>query len=147
MFSNMADIHLESIIQQREDGQRVEDEMGTVEWRLDGRLHRLDDKPAHHSEDGMVMEWWVDGKRHRIGGPAVISQTSYQWWKNDMPHREDGPAIEDLNGAKEWLVDGKRHREDGPAIDGINEPEWWVNDVRLTYEQFSSISQLTKRAL
>jgi hypothetical protein len=41
---------------------------GCTEWRIDGKLHRLDG-PARMWPSG-AKEWWVNGDMHRIDGPA-----------------------------------------------------------------------------
>ena len=51
---------------------------GRIEWKVDGKLHRLDG-PAVEWSDGS-KEWWVNGLRHRLGGPAIDWIDGYQRW-------------------------------------------------------------------
>jgi hypothetical protein len=52
-------------------------------------------------------EWRLNGKLHRIDGPAMewISGTK-QWFINGKLHRTDGPAIELASGSNSWWVNG-----------------------------------------
>lgn len=59
---------------------------GTVEWRLDDRIHR---------EDGPAIEY-TDGTK--------------KWYWNGKLHRENGPAVEYPSGTKHWFLNGKCHR-------------------------------------
>lgn len=79
---------------------------GTREWRLDGKLHRIDG-PAIIRPDGNEG-WYFMGKLHREDGPAVIRPDGYKaWWLNGKIHREDGPAAEFSDGTKCWFLDGE----------------------------------------
>ena len=51
---------------------------GTQEWRVNGKLHRLDG-PAIICPDG-GQAWFVNGQRHRTDGPACIYADGYQAW-------------------------------------------------------------------
>ena len=79
---------------------------GRQEWRVDGRLHRLDG-PAVIDADG-YQAWYVDGQRHRLDGPAVIdADGSQQWYAKGRLHRLDGPAVVWPDGTVVWLVHGR----------------------------------------
>lgn len=65
---------------------------GTIEWRLNGKLHRIDE-PAVIGPNG-YQAWFFMGKFHREGGPALIYSNESEWWYQfGKLHREDGPAI------------------------------------------------------
>ena len=89
---------------------REVDELRTVSYYLDGKLHRENDKPAVERADG-TKEWWYNGRLHR---------------------ENDKPAIECADGSKYWFYRGKLHREnDNPAIveaDGTK--EWWLKLIK-----------------
>jgi hypothetical protein len=55
-----------------------------IEYRIDDKLHRDNDKPAREWSDGS-KEWWLNGELHR---------------------NNDKPAIEFLNGSKSWYQNG-----------------------------------------
>lgn len=79
---------------------------GSVEWYIDGELHRRDG-PAVVCSDGFKM-WYWHGKLHRNDGPAVVyPDGTRQWCQNGEVHREDGPAVECSDGALEWWLNGK----------------------------------------
>jgi hypothetical protein len=53
-----------------------------------------------------VKEWRLHGKLHRIDGPAVEWMNGNKtWFLHDKLHREDGPAIEYDGGEEWWLND------------------------------------------
>ena len=115
---------------------------GTVEYRLDGELHRMGG-PAQISGDlfgtgRRHRVWKRHGKLHREDGPAVINGWfgSYEYWLNGKKHRKDLPAVVDFSTSREyrlnraeWWLDGKRHRGDGPAIhkERGHMNEWWLD--------------------
>jgi len=84
--------------------------------------------------DTGTIEWRLNGELHREDGPAVTAPSGYKaWWLNGKIHREDGPAYIGTKGTKAWWLNGKRHRTDGPAIigyDGVK--EWHLNGVKVT---------------
>ena len=85
--------------------EKIEKEDGTIEWRLEGKLHR-EDGPAVVRQDG-VQQWWVNGERHREDGPAFIEEHEMkQWWVQGLLHREDGPAIKYEDSSREWYLGG-----------------------------------------
>lgn len=67
---------------------------GTVEYRLNGKLHRVDG-PAVEYPDGR-KRWYQDDKLHRLDGPAIeYPYGTKEWWL----------------GTKEWWLDGKQLSE------------------------------------
>jgi hypothetical protein len=83
----------------------VEYALGSKQWCLDGKLHRVDG-PAYEGADGR-KRWWLNGKLHRVDGPAWEgADGTKEWFLNGKRHRVDGPAIEFANGAKVWWLDG-----------------------------------------
>ena len=116
-----------------------------TEWRVDGKLHRLDG-PAVEWSDGR-KEWWVEGERHCLDGPAVEwSDGSKAYWVEGKCHRLDGPAIERSNGNKEYYVEGKLHRLDGPAVEYSDGDKWYyVEGIQLSEEEFLLKTQPTKK--
>jgi hypothetical protein len=62
--------------------------------------------------DGTV-EWLLDGKLHREDGPAIeYANGTKQWWLDGKLHREDGPAIEWSIGTKQWWLDGEEYTKE-----------------------------------
>jgi hypothetical protein len=59
------------------------DNVGTIRWYLDDKLHRLDGPAIEFANGG--KHWYLDGKLNRL----------------------DGPAIEYADGGKCWYLDGK----------------------------------------
>ena len=96
---------------------RTADARGTILYKLNGQLHRLDG-PAAEYADGSKF-WYVEGKLHRL----------------------DGPAAECASGTKQWYVEGKCHRLDGPAIEYASGTKWWyVEGKWLTEKQFKALT-------
>ena len=80
---------------------------GLKEWRLRGKLHRIDG-PAVEWSNG-IKEWWLNGKRHRTDGPAIEwTDGTKGWYLNGNLHRTDGPALERADGSKAWCLDGEQ---------------------------------------
>lgn len=115
----------------------TKDEEGTIEWYVNGKLHR-EDGPAYETACG-IQEWYQNGKLHRDTGPAVFyprgcrvfpkalmppnsasPHAATYWYQNGLLHRHGGPAIELIDGTKYWYVHGKLHREVGPAVEHAN---------------------------
>ena len=110
---------------------------GDKEWRLNGKLHRLDG-PAIEWADG-TESWFHNGYLHRLDGPAVKSADGTTVWKRyGKFHRLDGPAIEWASGAKDWWQNGKRHRLDGPAVIGADGSKaWYINGKNYSEKEFN----------
>jgi hypothetical protein len=54
-------------------------------------------------------EWRVDGKLHRLDGPAIeFTNGSKAWYVDNRLHRLDGPAVEWADGSRQWWVNGER---------------------------------------
>ncbi len=94
------------------DGGRIK------EWRLNGKLHRLDGPAVKIVGRDGREEWWQNGKLHRLDGPAFVDKDSGQqeWHQNGKLHRLDGPAVVrpavvHANGTKEWFINGKEYSE------------------------------------
>jgi len=78
---------------------------GTIEWRLDGKLHR-EDGPAYIDKDGST-KWFLNGIAHRVGGPAIEASDGYKaWCQNGKYHNPDGPAIIYPDGGITWCLEG-----------------------------------------
>ena len=57
---------------------------GTKQWRLDGKLHRVDG-PACEYANG-EKHWLLHGKYHRVDGPAIeYAHGEKRWWLNNKP--------------------------------------------------------------
>jgi hypothetical protein len=41
---------------------------GDKHWRLNGKLHRVDDPACEYSTGN--KSWWLNGRLHRVDGPA-----------------------------------------------------------------------------
>ena len=56
-----------------------------------------------------TVEWHLNGNLHREDGPAVERANGGKYWYlNGKYHREDGPAIEYPDGYKSWYLSGKK---------------------------------------
>jgi hypothetical protein len=101
---------------------------GTINWYLNGRLHR-EDGPARELSYG-TKEWWLNGKLHREDGPAREHiDGSKEWYLNGILS-----CIELRNKDKEWYnKKGKLHREDGPAVEWANGTKEWYSDGKLLF--------------
>jgi hypothetical protein len=56
-----------------------------------------------------TVEWRLDGQLHRDGGPAVIWPDNVQcWYQHGVRHRDGGPAIVWPDGSVEWRRHGKK---------------------------------------
>ena len=56
-----------------------------------------------------TKEWRLNGRLHRINGPAVEYPSGNKfYYKNGKLHRDDGPAIELIDGSKFWYLNDKR---------------------------------------
>ena len=49
-----------------------------IEWRQNGKLHRLDGPALEHANDDKL--WYQNGLRHRLNGPAVEWADGDKWW-------------------------------------------------------------------
>ena len=97
---------------------------GDKEWRLNGKLHRLDG-PAIEWADGSES-WFHNGYLHRLDGPAVKDAVGSTVWKRyGKFHRLDGPAIECTDGTKAWFINGKEYSENE-----FNKEIWDRNPTR-----------------
>ena len=110
---------------------------GAQEWRLNGRLHRVDG-PAFIGEHGYEV-WYLDGKCHRVGGPAVTGPNGHKEWhyKGNL-HREDGPAIIEASGHKAWCLNGFEATEEEVmghtiAVDG--------KEVKISRESYLKLKE------
>jgi hypothetical protein len=70
------------------------DEEAWQEWRVNGLLHRDNDKPAvvrYASEHWRLCEWWVNGQRHRDGDrPAIICYDGLaEWWIHGRCYQQE----------------------------------------------------------
>jgi len=62
---------------------------------------------VEYSHNGK-KEWRLNGKLHRVDGPAIEhSDGSKSWCLNNKRHRVDGPAWEGADGTKEWCLNDK----------------------------------------
>ncbi len=90
-----------------------------TEYRLFGKLHRINDLPAMEYNSGKKI-WCYRGKLHRDNDlPAVIySNGERHWYQNGKLHRDnDLPAMIYSDGTQHWYRYGKRHRDnDLPAV-------------------------------
>ena len=89
-------------------------------------------------------EWRLNGKLHRLDGPArEFANGTKEWWQNGKPHREDGPACEYFNGSKFWWQKGQLHRLDGPAVEKTDgSKQWFINGKNLSESEFKRIKKL-----
>ncbi len=77
---------------------------GTVEYYLNGVLHRENDRPAIEYANG-DLEWWYNGERHRAyDRPAVVYTNGLHKWyiAGEMKRRGDGPVAIDAYGKKTY---------------------------------------------
>jgi len=85
-------------------------------------------------DDEGTITWRQDNKIHRIDGPAVIRADGTKiWYEKDKIHRIDGPAIKNINGYKAWYINGIEYSQD--EFDEIINPK--VKE--LTMEEVSSL--------
>lgn len=107
--------------------------MEVEEFRLNGKLHRIDG-PAFIGRDkhtGAVCreEYWQEDFRNRIDGPALIKRDAAtgeilaeQYWVRGRLHRREGPASIRRNAltlvvtSEIYKVRGVLHRKSGPAV-------------------------------
>ncbi len=70
----------------------------SVQFYLDGVLHREGDLPAVYDLEKGMTEWFIKGKRHRENNlPAVLHSIGlFEFWLNGKRHRTNGPAIHHL---------------------------------------------------
>jgi len=55
-----------------------------------------------------TKEWRLNGKVHRVDGPAVECAGGEKvWYLNGQRHRVDGPANEGADGSKQWYLNGR----------------------------------------
>ena len=78
-------------------------------------------EPTCTTDEFGNKEWRLNGKLHRIDGPAVELTDCYKsWWFNGKLHRIDGPAIEWFD-IEEWYLNGKKVTKE-EVNDRINGP-------------------------
>lgn len=108
---------------------------------LSHQIHRENDLPAVINTNGDQM-WYVNGKKHRLHDrPAIIlegqsgfgryKKNTRKWYINDLCHRDDDlPAIIWGDGTQEWYKKGKLHRDnDLPARVRRSCSFWYVNGI------------------
>lgn len=79
---------------------------GTVEYRLHGKLHRMDG-PAWIQKGG-AQKWFHAGRMHREDGPAwIVPRFFARFYKEGHKHRSDGPAIIFSQGTMFWFNNNK----------------------------------------
>ena len=102
-----------------------------IEYYIDNKRHRDDDKPAIEFSDG-TKKWYQNDELHRDNDRPAIEDAdgTKEWLQNDKRHRDnDRPAIEYADGTKEWWQNDKRHRDnDKPAIEDVNGTKWWYQN-------------------
>lgn len=82
---------------------------GWVEWKLDGKLHRLDG-PAEQFPDGFET-WYRNGLKHRLDGPAIrYAYGRSEWYCNDHP-----PSIVHIS-PNLWLFQDTFPIQDYPSL-------------------------------
>lgn len=100
----------------REDGPAIERADGFKEWRLKGKLHRVDG-PASLSPNGKYEIWALNGKYHREYYPAIsTSDNPPGYWQ------------------KEWWLDGECHASIGP-----DESIWYINQLIVPEDQLAFV--------
>ncbi len=78
---------------------------GTIEFRIDGRLHRCDGPAVIHANGSQF--WYYDGQIHRCDGPAIeYANGDLYWYQHNLRHRLKGPAITHANGAECYYING-----------------------------------------
>jgi|ERR1700691_1465789 len=95
------------------------------------RLNYCEKIPENHTGivedwDGSI-EYYLNGKLHREVGPAVInSDGTIEYYLNGKRHRENGPAIIWGDGVKDWYInDNDITVEVEEWIEENNIPEDW----------------------
>jgi len=84
------------------------DDDGSIEYRLNNRLHSLGDMPAVENKTGSKF-WYKEGLLHRENGPACEYKNGEKvWYKENCCHRVDGPALVKADGSKFWYYNGAR---------------------------------------
>ena len=95
---------------------------------------------------GGKKEWRLNGKLHRLDGPAIEHPNgSKSWHQNGKLHRLDGPAVEWPDGTKSWYQNGKLHRLDGPAVEWSDGgKEWYINGIKYNKKEFQTQANIFK---
>lgn len=88
------------------------DKFGIITYRNEqGELHR-EKGPARITKLG-TKEWFLCNKRHRVNDPAVERYDGYKaWFKHGKRHRLDGAAIEYECGGKSYYINGRYYSQD-----------------------------------
>ena len=61
--------------------------------------------------NGNRQEWRLNGKLHRLDGPAIVNGNRQEWWLYGKCHRLDGPAV--INGKYQaWYIEGKSYSKE-----------------------------------
>jgi hypothetical protein len=134
-------LHYQAEIQKPFSTIKHNEQLQTISYLLNGKLHRVDG-PAFTLLTNGYNEWRLYGKLHRVDGPATENPLGgREWWINGVLHRpeEEGPAVEHVEhqtGYNYYFSYGKLHREGGPAIetkDGSYRA-WYLNGLRHRLE-------------
>ncbi len=92
--------------------EQLEDDDNTVtNYKLFGKLHRINDLPAAIYSDG-DRRWYQHGKLHRDNDlPAVKCDNGTQfWYRYDKLHRDnDLPAVIYSDGSQVWYQNGIKY--------------------------------------
>lgn len=106
-------------------------------WKMNGLLHRDEDKPAIVLGDR--KSWYKQGQLHREKGPARKSDHGEEWWLDGKRHRVGGPAICSDDGTESWWLDDQKHRLDGPAVTTRQgNIQYWINGVKMDEQEFKA---------
>ena len=93
--------------------QEIRDRLRSIDKKLGGgEESSIQDQPNKVINSKGDEEWRLDGKLHRIDGPAYIHHPGHDdgykaWYLYGELHRTDGPAIVYSNGEERWYLNGK----------------------------------------
>ena len=67
-------------------------------------------KPKIEIDEFGTIQYLLDGQLHREDGPAYIwRHGSQEWYQNGVIHRTDGPAYEAADGYVSWHLNGNEY--------------------------------------
>jgi len=95
----------------------------------------LNQEPTCIVDENGTQEWRVNGRLHRLDGPACIRADGIQQWLvNDQLHRTDGPAVIRADGTQQWCVDGNFITRQVQAWIAVQNVSWpWDDDTQIQF--------------
>ena len=93
-------------------------------------------------------QWRLNGKLHRVDGPAwEWFDATKEWWLNGKLHRVNGPAVEWINGTNDWYLNDKRIYRLEPIGEYILIDDGLPSEIEWLGKQVTQRKVLTEKGI